>query len=210
MNMTKHKTNPLGDSRWAGHRRDHRGTSSLSGLPNRKGSLILVSAAPVEKEGGDSVLAYVRRSGRDREPDKGAPRPVSRPGALASPASVEAANLHEPPVVAIVRRPPDAALDFRIATAADVQAWLTAGADVNAPRLYGLAPLHAAARRGHSEAVIVLLDAGASATAPSQEGKTPWDYALERAAEDPGFKPSKGYRHLEVENTCIAALTAVR
>jgi ankyrin repeat protein len=53
----------------------------------------------------------------------------------------------------------------------------------------GVTPLHYAARRGTSENIQALLDAGADAKAKSKEGKSPWDYAQ----ENENLKDTKGY-----------------
>ena len=47
----------------------------------------------------------------------------------------------------------------------------------------GMSPLHLAARDGHLDAILVLLEAGADTTLQDNEGKTPWNYALSRALE---------------------------
>lgn len=56
------------------------------------------------------------------------------------------------------------------------------GADVSAPRLDGMTPLHGAAWRGHAMVAAVLLDLGAdpavTATAGPHAGQTPADTAL--------------------------------
>ena len=60
-------------------------------------------------------------------------------------------------------------------------ALITAGADVNAPGLYGRTPLHLAARRGMASTVRLLLSHGADATARDEEGLTPLDAARAEA-----------------------------
>ena len=66
---------------------------------------------------------------------------------------------------------------WKIATAADVQAELDAGADVAARDQYGSTPLHEAAGNGSAEGIKVLLDAGADPKVKDGLNKEPWLYA---------------------------------
>ena len=89
-----------------------------------------------------------------------------------------------------------------------ISALLEAGADVAARNQRGETPLHRAALYGKSDAIVALLDAGASATARMEStarvvvggqeiyGGTPWDVAQAVGENDADFRVSAGYWRL--------------
>ena len=66
---------------------------------------------------------------------------------------------------------------WRKITAAELQAMIDAGADVNATDYKGETPLHEAARYGNAEVIAVLLKAGADVNARDGDGNDPLDFA---------------------------------
>lgn len=76
--------------------------------------------------------------------------------------------------------------------AENIQALLTADADVMARDVSGSTPLHWAARDGAAENIKALLAAGADAKAKDKDGETPW--AL--AQENKDLIGTKGYWEL--------------
>ena len=63
-------------------------------------------------------------------------------------------------------------------TAADMQAMIDAGADVNAKNKYGLTPLHWVVVAGNAEMISVLIKAGANVHAKNKYGLTPLHSAV--------------------------------
>jgi ankyrin repeat protein len=69
------------------------------------------------------------------------------------------------------------------------------GADINAPKLNGDTPLHAASINGHTEIVRLLLEHGADRRACYQYGQTPSDMDVKQVIiqllSDYGGNPTK-------------------
>jgi len=59
----------------------------------------------------------------------------------------------------------------------ELEALIAGGANVNAAGELGNRPLHEAVGQGHRRAIEILLNAGATADAKNDEGKTPRDVA---------------------------------